>query len=76
MKIYLGKILLFVFWVQIFGLSAQQSDSILLESLGFNTSISDEICPFIVKDGLVFSSNRKSDIIVSYKDTAARHLMN
>lgn len=46
-----------------------------VERLPFNTS-SNEMAPFIYKDGLMFSSDKKNDIVIVTVDLTGRYLYN
>lgn len=43
-----------------------------IEKLSFNTLEYDEFSPAFYKDGIVFCSNRKNDVIISYSDTSEK----
>ncbi|MBU0763868.1 MAG: PKD domain-containing protein [Bacteroidetes bacterium] len=57
-----------------FGVHAQDIQTENLELLPFNIGDADEFAPVFYRDGIVFASNRKSDLVICYSDTTGKHL--
>ena len=56
--------------------SLAQNDSIRVERLPFNSRYDDDLAPMIIDNGLLFSTDRRTSIIVDYKTLEGGRILN
>lgn len=64
------RILTFIAFLLLNIVLASSQTQFVVEKLPINTNEYDEMSPIFYKDGLVFCSNKKNNVIISYTDTS------
>ena len=69
-----GKISHIILALLIIGLKIHSQNAYMVEKLNVNLGNASEFSPVFYKDGIVFCSNRKNDLVITYTDEKNRSL--